>query len=73
MAICGSALRTRDGLGCNDAASADAIFDDERLAQLLGEILTDQPRNPVRVAAGGEWHRNLHRTLRPFVCRQCLE
>ena len=43
-------LRTRDGLGCNDAASADAIFDDERLAQLLGEILTDQPRNPVRVA-----------------------
>src|SRR5262249_13189274 len=47
------------------AAAADAVFDDERLAQVLGELLRHQPRDGIGAAAGGERNDEPDRALGP--------
>jgi hypothetical protein len=61
------------GLGLRDIGRADIaarprlVFDDHRLAELLGESLADFTRNQVGIAAGRERHHHSDRAARPGV------
>ena len=48
--------RFRDRVGGERAAGAGAVLDDHRLAELVGELAAEQPRQHVDRAAGRERH-----------------
>ena len=67
----GVAVRRRAGdrLGRDAAVAADAVLDDELLAERLAEPAAREPRHDVDVAAGRERHQDLGRPLRPGLGR----
>ena len=56
--------RAHDLHGGERRRGARPVLDDERLAELLLELLRDQPRQQVGAAAGGERHHDGHRPRR---------
>src|SRR3954454_2153892 len=56
--------RVHDRLGGDVAAGAQPVFDDEWLAEPLRQPLTDQPRQDVVRAPGGEADDDAHRLRR---------
>ena len=58
-------IRVGDLAAADAAAAADAVFDDERLAQALNELLRHQPRDGIGAAAGRERHDEPHWALGP--------
>ena len=62
-------LGTRDLLGADAAAAADAVLDHELLAEPLAELLRDDAGDGVGAAAGGERHDEADRPLRPARVR----
>ncbi len=57
-------LRIHDGLGAEVAAGSRPIFDDEILAEPLGQPLPDQARGDVDPAAGRKADDDVHRPCR---------
>ena len=60
--------RLRAGLRRNDAASAAAIFDDERLAETRLQFGSGLAHNDVGHAAGGDRDDQTDRTIRIDLC-----
>src|SRR5215469_4373803 len=56
--------RLHDCLGSDVGAGARPVFDDEWLAEALGELLADQARDNVGSAAGGIANDDAHRPRR---------
>jgi hypothetical protein len=56
-------LRTCDRLGSEHAAGADAVVDDDLLAEPLGQPLSDNAGDGVGAAAGLERHDQADRTF----------
>jgi hypothetical protein len=56
--------RAHDRLGGDIAAGSRTVFDDEGLAEVLRQLLTDQARKDVKRAAGGEGDDHAHRLRR---------
>src|SRR2546430_16159826 len=63
LPICGAA-------GADRAASTTHILDDVLLAQILGELLRDQPADGVVLAAGCERNDHAHRPRRVGLDRK---
>src|SRR5262249_53658137 len=57
---------------CDEAVSAWAILDDDRLAPAPAQSIRDQPRADIDTAARSERHDELDRPLRPGLCGRWL-
>ncbi len=57
-------LRVRDELSADAAASAAAIFHDNRLVQLLRHLVADQAADDVGITPGRERHDHVDRPVR---------
>ena len=60
--------RTHDEVHADGAGRARAVLDHERLAQLLGHLLHDRPRDEVGVATGRRRDDDAHGLRRPGGC-----
>ena len=58
-------LRAHDRLRAGGAARAAAVLDDDRLAELLGQFVGEQPRRDIGEGAGRERHDDADRPVRP--------
>ncbi len=52
----------------DNAAATRAIFDDKSLAELLTDLIEQQPRHDVIRGAGGERTHDQDRARRPVLC-----
>jgi hypothetical protein len=71
-----SGMKSRGGLVLDEldrdpAAGAGLVLDDHRLADIVGELLADQPREQVVAAAGREPHDHPDRPGRIVGLRPC--
>src|SRR4029079_9149063 len=56
--------RTDDGFGTDIGTSPGPVFDDEWLAEMVGEPLPDQSRDQIGIAAGRERNDDVYRLAR---------
>src|SRR5262245_57468611 len=54
----------------DEAVSARAILDDDRLAPTAGQTICEQSRADIDAAARSKGHDELDRPLRPCLCRR---
>ena len=56
-----------DDVGADDGVSAGLVFEDDGLAERLGDLLPDEPGHEIGVATRCVGHDHTDRTVRPTL------